>query len=50
MGKVFARLIHKGVKRFNDIPQKWKTSTEKAFKELYGVTVQDWESWKYGNH
>lgn len=39
MGKVYARLIHKGKRTFESIPEKYKEETRVAYKELYGVEL-----------
>lgn len=47
MGKIYARLIHKqvvegidtGYYTLSDVPAKYQSATESAYRELYGVDV-----------
>lgn len=50
MAKIFARLIHKKIKHFTDIPEKWAERVKKAFKELYYIDVEAWEEWAYADN
>lgn len=36
MGYIYARLIHKGHKTFEEVPGRWKEATKAAYFELYG--------------
>lgn len=45
--KVFARLVHKKIRRFAQLPTRWQERVRKAFKELYYIDVEDWEKWAY---
>lgn len=39
MGYIYARLIFKGLRTFESVPEKWKDATRAAYKDLYGITL-----------
>ena len=36
MGYIFARLIHRGAKTIEDVPEKYVEATKTAYLDLYG--------------
>lgn len=40
-GKIFARRIHDGAITIEDVPGKYQTATRIAYKQLYGVDLED---------
>lgn len=36
MGYIYARLIHRGAKTLEDVPEKYKEATKVAYLDLYG--------------
>lgn len=41
MGYIYARLIYKGLKTMNDVPDKYKASTRAAYRDLFGADVPE---------
>lgn len=39
MGYIYARLIDKGAKSIDDVPEKWKKATKDAFYDLFGIEL-----------
>ena len=39
MAKIWARLINKGVKTIEDVPEKQKAVVRKAYKDLFGIAL-----------
>lgn len=39
MGYIYARLIFKGLRIFDSVPDRWKDATRAAYKDLYGITL-----------
>lgn len=39
MGYVYARLIYKGLKTIDDVPQEYVAETKAAYYELYGEII-----------
>lgn len=39
MGYIFARLIHKGIKKIEDVPAKYLEATKAAYFDLYGENI-----------
>ncbi len=39
MGYIYARLIDKGLKTIDDVPEKWKQATKDAYYDLFGIEL-----------
>ena len=39
MGYVYARLIYKGKKTLDDVPEKYREATIEAYFDIYGVEL-----------
>lgn len=39
MGYIFARLIHRGAKKIEDVPEKYVEATKSAYFDLYGEVI-----------
>lgn len=39
MGYIYARLIHKGLRTFDSVPEKYKEATQAAYKDIYGIEL-----------
>lgn len=39
MGYVYARLIHKGLRTIEQVPEKYVDATKAACKDLYGIEL-----------
>lgn len=39
MGYIYARLIDKGLKTLDDVPEKWKQATIDAYYDLFGIEL-----------
>ena len=39
MGYIYARLIDKGAKTIDDVPEKWKQATRDAYYDLFGIEL-----------
>lgn len=39
MGYIYARLIFKGLRTFDSVPDKYKDATRAAYEDLYGITL-----------
>lgn len=37
--KIWARLIYKGVKTIDDVPEKQKDAVKKAYTDLFGIEL-----------
>lgn len=40
MGYIFARLIHRGAKTLEDVPEKYKDATKTAYLDLYNEELE----------
>lgn len=36
MGYIYARIIHRGAKKFSDVPERYREATQAAYVELFG--------------
>lgn len=39
MGYIYARLIFKGIRTFDSVPEKYKGATKVAYKDIYGIQL-----------
>lgn len=39
MGYIYARLIHKELRTFDSVPEKYKAATKAAYKDIYGFEL-----------
>lgn len=39
MGHIYARLIFKGIRTFDSVPDKYQAATKAAYKDIYGVEL-----------
>ena len=39
MAKVYARLIYKGSRTIDEVPNKYQKATREAYFELFGITL-----------
>ena len=39
MGHIYARLIYKGIRTFDSVPEKYQAATKAAYKDIYGVEL-----------
>ena len=40
MGYIYARLIDKGLKTLDDVPEKWRQATIDAYYDLFGIIIE----------
>lgn len=40
MGYIYARLIHKGLRTFDRVPEKYKDAAKAAYKDIYGIELK----------
>ena len=38
--KIWARLIYKGIKTIDDVPETQRAAVKKAYKDLFGITLE----------
>lgn len=39
MGHIYARLIYKGLRTFDSVPEKYQAATKAAYKDIYGIEI-----------
>lgn len=39
MGYIYARLIHKGLRTFESVPEKYRDATKAAYMDIYGIDL-----------
>lgn len=37
MGYIYARLIFKGLRTFDSVPEKYRAATKAAYRDIYGI-------------
>lgn len=37
MGYIYARLIFKGLRTFDSVPEKYRDATKAAYRDIYGI-------------
>ena len=40
MGYIYARIIHRGAKKFSDVPERYKEAAQVAYMELFGEELK----------
>lgn len=39
MGYIYARLIYKGLRTLDSVPEKYRDATKAAYKDVYGIEL-----------